>query len=296
MSNQRFVIDDAPGKDLLQLLDEGAGEEALSRLLHLRAEWNNGNHLIHDRIVTYGLFDDLCGFIRDESRFQLTPAAAKLACTVADPYFRAALFLLVTLLPDDRDIPRPPRFTDDLLFMRLRCERLGFLPNLESTWMGVATLQRNLIDETDRLRSFTPEQLRPATALCSRHFARPLVNYTRNRFFNIKLDWSAWRFILRCAGSPPGMQQLVYSTRIDGVRYLVWRLPGTPGTAHIMRMVYLRQSADGDTKVGYWDLYRQFKERDSSDDISRRLMDIEFAPIRGAPFADAEKLFSETAL
>lgn len=295
MNAHHFPMTDAPGGDLLARLRSNADAQTLQLFLNTRAEWNNGRKLIHDRFVTYGLFDDLTCLLDAEERFRLIPLAATLACTVPDAYFCCALALLGALLPDDRSIPRPPRFSDDLLFMRLRCERLGFLPNIESLWMQVATLQRGLVDADDRLRQFTPEQLRLVKPQTKPHFPQPLPDYIKGRLQGIKLDWSAWRSLLRRAGSLPGEQRLIYSTRIDASRYLVWRLPGKPNTAHIMRLVYLRQTPDEQSWVGYWDLYRQFVERDSASEITRRLLRIEFTPRPGVLLAQAGGMFGGEA-
>lgn len=44
------------------------------------------------------------------------------------------------------------------------------------------------------------------------------------------------------------------------------------------RIAYLKQAEDGTHEINYWDLYEQFHERYSAEEISTRLLEIEFSP------------------
>jgi hypothetical protein len=44
------------------------------------------------------------------------------------------------------------------------------------------------------------------------------------------------------------------------------------------RIAYLKQAEDGTHEFSYWDLYEQFHERYSAEEISTRLLEIEFSP------------------
>ena len=74
------------------------------------------------------------------------------------------------------------------------------------------------------------------------------------------------------------LRRLIYVTKIEEVRYWVWRLPGRIGTAHLYRLVFLRQPLQGQLGLGHWDIYKQFNERHTPAQISDRLMKIEFRP------------------
>lgn len=79
-------------------------------------------------------------------------------------------------------------------------------------------------------------------------------------------------------GASSGERRLIYATRIDKSNYWVWRIPGTPGTAHLCRIAFVRQTAEGKGELGSWDLYQQFSERATPEAISRRLLKVEFYP------------------
>jgi hypothetical protein len=270
------AIDSAPGKELLDELRIGGGFDVLERFFWLRLEWCSGYPLVHDRFVTYGAFDDLHGALDQAQRYQLIPAMARLADSVPDRYFHSALFLLNDLIPSDAIGCRPEGFSDILLRLRLRTEKLSFLPNLECAWNSLAVKQRYLKTEGDPLASYSPAQLGIDSSRWTAFFPYPLLNYKSKPFRGCRSDLGHLRQQIQDMGCAPGERRLVYSTRIEESRYWVWRLPGRSGTAQLCRIVFLRQPASGPLGLGHWDLFRQFSERDTPKAISTRLLKIEF--------------------
>ena len=273
----QFAIDSADGKELIQEYLASGSEEAFERFFWVRVNWCGGYPLVHDRFVTYGAFEDFLTSIGPDKCYLLLPKMLQLAETVPDSHFHCALHLLMKLIPDDRTSPRPAGFSDSFLRLRLRAEKLSFLPNLERAWDQLAEKQRYLEAENDPLRIYTAKQLG--------------VSGGFNKFFSIPLPDSTSAGMEDCRATPwlldkkfqelgagPDDRQLFFVTQIEGAWYWVWRLPGKVGTAHLARIVFLRQPVAGDLGLGYWDLYQQFPERDTPREISLRLLKIEFQP------------------
>ena len=62
---REFIIDKAPGKDLIPQIIKDKSYDDLFNFYKIRVDWY-GYPLIHDRFVTYGLFDDLTDQFREE--------------------------------------------------------------------------------------------------------------------------------------------------------------------------------------------------------------------------------------
>lgn len=269
-----LLLDTAPGQDLIPRIFDDLDGNALVEFFDLRLDWCNGYPFIHDRFVTYDAFHDLRRYRGNDRHLPLIPRAVQLATERPDPQFHLALDLLLTLIPPDRRCPRPERLSESLLAFRLRTERLSFLPNLTSTWAALAARQRHLFREDDFLRRYTPAQLEVDSDAWKRFHPHPLVHYRGQLIRELPVLGAHWRAHLQRQGARPGEARLIYETRIEGVPYWVWQLPGQSGTAHLHRIVFLRHCAGAYPETGSWDLYRQFHERQSPAEISRRLMRI----------------------
>jgi hypothetical protein len=272
-----YIIDTAPGKELILKLKETGDFSYLEELFWVRANWGNGYPLIHERI-TYGVFDDVFDEMNNGQRFKLIPLMAVFTKNIPDKYFHVALFLLGKLIPSDEIGARPDGFSDLVLAIRLRVEKLSFLPNLTCAWDSLALKQRTLQSENDFLRRYSPTKLRVDDLSWHRFFQYPLLNYQSHLYKDCSADTKWIKKQLRALYQPPGLCKLIYVARIETTKYWVWCLPGTIDTAHINRIAYLKQSVDGELEIDYWNLYNQFHERYSAEEISTRLLKIEFRP------------------
>ena len=275
---REWAIDSADGKEWIRAICEGADPSALKQFFDARMNWCGGYPLVHDRFVTYGAFDDLMDLLNADSRISLLPFALQLAESVPDQQFHAALFLLGGMIPDDAIRPRPAELSSAFLRLRLRCEKLSFLPNITCAWDQLAIRQRYLKSASDFLAPYSPAQLAIDKSSWRRFFPFPLVNQFRHPFADCTLPMDRIRQRIQSLGSKPGVRKLVYVTRIEASRYWVWRIPGQPDTFHLCRIVFVRLSASGKADLGHWDLHRQFYERDTPEAISTRLLEIEFYP------------------
>lgn len=55
---KKLLIDEAPGKEFIAHIKATGDPDALDRFIRLRLDWH-GYPIIHDRFVTYSIFDDL---------------------------------------------------------------------------------------------------------------------------------------------------------------------------------------------------------------------------------------------
>ncbi len=65
MTTLKFILDKAPGKDLIPSIIENKSFDDFYAFYKIRVDWY-GYPLIHDRMVTYGLFHDLTSNIPEE--------------------------------------------------------------------------------------------------------------------------------------------------------------------------------------------------------------------------------------
>ena len=65
MTTLKFILDKAPGKDLIPSIIENKSFDDFYEFYKIRVDWY-GYPLIHDRMVTYGLFHDLTSNIPEE--------------------------------------------------------------------------------------------------------------------------------------------------------------------------------------------------------------------------------------
>lgn len=135
------VIDSAPGKEFLDGIANGS-IDALKRFYEVRKAWSRGSPLIHDHFVTYDFVDDLCFDPRQTGSF--VPTMAEIALQETPAFFHCALTLLSNLIPDDRILPRPEGFGQQLLSLKKRVEQFSFIPNMTTTWETLMTRARCL--------------------------------------------------------------------------------------------------------------------------------------------------------
>lgn len=271
---RKRAIDGASGKEWLAAVCESGSFDCLEKYFWTRSEWAAGYPLVHDYFVTYGAFDDFKP--PREIAYALISPMAKFAESVPDAYFHMALSLLARLMPIDTILPRPAGFSDSLLRLRLRAEKLSFLPNLKCTWDGLMVAQRCLKSDDDPLAKYSPKEL-GLDRDCWPGLGLPLKNFTQRPFEDCGVDFGALRRAIQELGCTPGDRCLIFSTRIKTTSYWIWKLPGEKGTAHLHRIVFLRQPLHGECGLGYWDIYSQFHERATDMAISSRLLQIEFS-------------------
>jgi hypothetical protein len=291
----RYAIDRAPGKELIADYLATGEWTILNSFFQVRMEWCGGYPLVHDRFVTYGAFDDLFSALEVENRYLLIQPLLQMAETVKDSHFYCVLSLLTQMIPDDRVSPRPVGFSDAFLRLRIRAEKLSFLPNLECAWDSLALKQRYLTSTDDPLRKYTAQQL-GLTKRWTAFFPSPLLNYQKLGMKECQADMAVLRKTIQDAGCLPGQRRLIYVTKIEDVRYWVWKLPSQTESAHLYRLLFLRQPQIGQMGVGHWDIYKQFGERDTPEQISGRLMQIEFSQLNLDPVDRKQGLVATESL
>jgi hypothetical protein len=272
------IIDKLPGRDLIDKLKLTGDFVYLEELFWLRAKWSGGYPLRHIRMSTSGIFDDFIHDIDNVHRYKLILLMATFTKNVPDKYFHVALFLLGNLIPIDEIGERPDGFSDLVLAIRLRVEKLSFISNLTCAWDALALHQRYLKSENDFLRQYSPHKLEVHRYSWKRFFKYPLLNYQNRIYKECYIDMKWVKKQLRELYQPPGLCKLIYVAKIEATHYWVWRLPGRIDSAHLNRMAYLKIAEDGTHEINYWDLYEQFNERYSAEQISTRLLNIEFTP------------------
>lgn len=97
MLNKRpFIIDKAPGKELIPVIIETKSLEALKEFYNLRVNWNDNYPLVHDGLTSYGIFHDLDIAIHRAKAFSpvFIDHAIEIAKSETERPYLCAIFLL----------------------------------------------------------------------------------------------------------------------------------------------------------------------------------------------------------
>ncbi len=132
-----FIIDKAPGKDLIPIIIETKSLESLIEFFDLRLEWHDNYPLVHDRLITYGIFTDLeIAIVRAKA---FSPVFIDHAIAIAkgktERQFLCAIFLLSGFcnLGKEEFMPTAMQIAElPVLFEKVK--KYSFLPNLSCFW------------------------------------------------------------------------------------------------------------------------------------------------------------------
>jgi hypothetical protein len=141
-----FIIDQAPGKELIPGIIERASLEDVETFYKIRSNWNGGP-LIHDRFVTYSIFSDLMDELPDDKPLILTllEVSIQIAEKEGNRRFCNALLLvkLFCYRASENDwIEESHR--EAILCLYPRVLLLSFRANLATFWEGIL---KHLSDE-----------------------------------------------------------------------------------------------------------------------------------------------------
>ncbi len=133
---REFIIDKAPGKDLIPAIIENQSFNDFSAFYKIRVDWH-GYPLIHDRLVTYGLFDDLTNnFPEDkEAIAKFIDFSINIAELETDKRFINSIFLILDFCGIAKRITKPTAYQiEKIIGLIGRVKKLSFFPNMSTFW------------------------------------------------------------------------------------------------------------------------------------------------------------------
>lgn len=150
----KFIPEDAPRQDLVPILIENISYKDLNTFYKARVDWYD-YPLIHRRMSTYGLFEDLKEqFPKDpQSILKFIDYATDIAYQETDKRFLNALFLVLNACELAANVTELDyaRFQSVVaLFVRVR--KLSFVPNITSFWKQI--IESLLINNTEAIHEF----------------------------------------------------------------------------------------------------------------------------------------------
>lgn len=133
---REFILDKAPRKDLIPRIIKKTSFDDFYSFYKIRVDWY-GYPLIHDRIVTYGIFDDLMNQIPEEKEIvsKLMDFTIKIAEEETDKRFLNSIFLISNFCRIAKGLTPPTHSNiERITKLMIRVEKLSFLPNMTTFW------------------------------------------------------------------------------------------------------------------------------------------------------------------
>jgi len=130
-------IDKATGKQFIEKIAQGS-TNALCDFYNARRLSMRGSPLIHDGLITYGIFRDL-GYLKPDVRVALLPTAFDIVLNEEDKAFGAAIHLLSTVIGSDRRLEGVDVDVSRCMYtLKERKDRIDqsdvYAPYLNSVW------------------------------------------------------------------------------------------------------------------------------------------------------------------
>lgn len=161
MTQRQLLIEDAPGKELIPLIKEDGDLDAFREFYKIRRDWG-GRPLIHDRFVTYGIFDDLASGLSLQRQAQMLPVAIELASAETDRHFICAVFLISDLIAGLSRSPEQESIEESIAVMHDRARKLSLFPNMSSFWNQII---KRLPNEASRALSIHSDDWKEVISL-----------------------------------------------------------------------------------------------------------------------------------
>ena len=238
-----FIIDKAPGRELIQVIIETKSLEALKEFYNLRVKWNDNYPLVHDGLTSYGIFHDLGIAIHRAKAFSpvFIDHAIEIAKGETDRQYLNAIFLLCDFCNRGKKEFMPTQGQKAALpELRERAMKYSFFSNMDCFW-------RQILDYFAQDVSFNREeyvvQYADYKKMMDLNFpgldstaTNPLSDEEMdNKFFSS--NWDRENISQR---------QLVKTAQIENDKYWIWlykALAGKPKKQYVI----LKQKESGET-------------------------------------------------
>ena len=244
MLNKRpFIIDKAPGKELIPVIIETKSLETLKEFYNLRVKWNDNYPLVHDGLTSYGIFHDLDIAIHRAKAFSpvFIDHAIEIAKSETERPYLCAIFLLCDFcnrgkgdfMPTQSQIASLPE-------LRERSMRYSFFSNMDCFWRQI--LDYFAQDESFKRAEYAV-QYDDYRKMMDLDFPKldmaatsPLTNEEMdNKFFSSSWDKENL-----------SQRQLVRTAQIENDKYWIWLYKALAGKSK-KQYVIIKQEESGKT-------------------------------------------------
>jgi hypothetical protein len=133
---RELIIDKAPGKELIEKILRTNSFNDVNEFYKIRVDWY-GYPLIHDRMITYGLFQDLVDEMHNKqvNNSKFIDYAIKIAESETDKRFLNAIFFILNFctLAEQKVNPTADQI-NRISALKERVQKLSFFPNMTTFW------------------------------------------------------------------------------------------------------------------------------------------------------------------
>ena len=269
-----FIIDCAPGKELIDHIASDKSIDAYRKLYDLRKKWNNGYPLVSDQLITYGIFYDM--LLTSDVKMAILPTAIEIALFESPEYFHCALFALSELIPEDQILLRPRGFGEKLLKLREKVKKYSFMLNLTGTWETLITRAKCLKPaEFDISYEKSTQQLQVSSKAFLDFFPMPSIGEEEQSACPVSME----KIIEEgnktfYAGATCNFEK---SALIRTSQWWVFRCNLNAPNFIWINYIYVRQDEDQEIEIGRWSSHSSPM---SESRLHVKLLNQEFSPRR----------------
>lgn len=246
-----FIIDRAPGKELIPLIIAEKSFEHFFEFYKVRVDWY-GYPLIHDRLITYGLFYDLTSSFIKKKRKTVSifiDYAIKIAEEENDKRFLNAIFLVSEFCNIAKRVIKPTQEQiERIKNLYFRVKKLSFMPNITGFWdqtIRFLATAKNEFNKNDFI--VEPDDYKEIVDL---NF--PSIDYNTPKSCPIS-ELEVFEKVKNNVGEYEPLK-FVRSAIIDSDKYWVWLYKGI-GEDSDNYYVTVKQDKDNKTTISKYKMY-----------------------------------------
>lgn len=204
----------APSKELIPLLIHSASEQQIIEFILNRAQWY-GYPLIHVRLHTYSVFDDLFVML-NKYKTNIQPfliAALKILEHEHDKYFNSTLYYLLMLFDLNDTEMLLKEYHEQILNLKSKAQRLSIVPSLTGFWNHLVFKMKNVSSDIIQINKYFIKQ--DDYLYHNNHYFKKINEPSPVDELQLKNELNQW---------DTTQPKCIYSIMVNDYKYWIWLL------------------------------------------------------------------------